>query len=115
MIVQTCACTTGFSRHVSWLLHINSLLRNELCHVLLNHTGQISFRLQFRLVFVYLLCSSGVHAASNLFGASSSLAATGGGGVGGGGMRGDGVQRKDKVSWPDMGSVEWMIAKEVRV
>ena len=64
-----------------------------------------------------MLCSSGVHAASNLFGASSSLAATGGGGVGGGGggVRGDGVQRKDKVLWPDMGSVEWMIAKEVRV
>ena len=40
-----------------------------------------------------MLCSSGVHAASNLFGASSSLAATGGGGVGGG-VRGDGVQRK---------------------
>ena len=63
-----------------------------------------------------MLCSSGVHAASNLFGASSSLAATGGGGVGGGGGgRGGGVQRKDKVSWPDMGGVEWMITKEVRV
>ena len=61
-----------------------------------------------------MLCSSGVHAASNLFGASSSLAATGGGGVGGG-VRGDGVQRKDKVSWPDMGGVEWMITKEVGV
>jgi len=85
-----------------------------LCRVLPNHTGHVSF-LQFKFVFAYLLYSPRLHTASNLFGASSSLAATGGGGVGGGGVRGDGVQRKDKVSWPDMGGVEWMITKEVRV
>lgn len=52
---------------------------------------------------------------SNLFGTSAFGTGSGRGGGGGrGGVREGGVHQKDKTVWPDMGSAEWMLAKEVQ-